>query len=124
VTGGFAGAALTLAAFGLYGLLMVLVSSRGKEIGVRLALGATPARVALVILRESLLSTAVGTLLGGGLALLTGRLLGALLVDVSASDPLTIVLVAAGLFSVAALAAVTPASRAARIDPVQALRAD
>ena len=124
VTGGFAVAALALAVLGLYGLLAVLVASRRKEIGVRLALGATPGRVARGVLREAVVSTGAGAATGVVLALATGRVLTSLLVDVSVSDPLTIALVAAMLVGTSLAAALAPAIRAARIDPISALRAD
>jgi predicted permease len=120
----FAGAALVLAALGLYGLLGILVASRTREIGVRLALGARPAVVARGVLRESLLNTAAGVTLGCFLALAAGRFIQSLLVGVSASDPTTLGIVIAALMAVSAAAALAPARRASRIDPIQALRAD
>jgi putative ABC transport system permease protein len=122
--GGFAAAALALAALGLYGLLAVLVASRTREIGVRLALGASPRLVAGQVVRDSLRSAAGGIVIGCGLALMTGRLIQSLLVGVSAADPLTLAAVVATVLAVAAIAALAPAKRAARIDPVDALRAE
>ena len=124
VIGGFAAVALALAALGLYGLLAVLVASRTREIGVRLALGASPALVARRVLRESLQNTVTGVAIGCVLALVAGRVIQSLLVGVSASDSRTIAAVAATLLAVATLAALGPARRAARIDPVDALRAE
>ena len=124
VIGGFAIAALALAALGMYGLLAVLVSSRTREIGVRVALGASPSRVAGQVVRDSLRNTATGVAIGVVLALLAGRLIESLLVGVHANDPLTLATVSAALLLLAAAAALGPARRAARIDPVHALRAE
>ena len=124
VIGAFAAAALVLAALGLYGLLAVLVGGRTREIGVRLAIGAPPAAVARQVVRESLGNATAGVAIGTVLALAAGSLLQSLLVGVSARDPATLGIVAALLVAVAAAAAFLPARRAARIDPVTALRAD
>lgn len=124
VIGSFAGAALLLAALGLYGLLTILVATRTREIGVRLALGAPPRVVARGVLRESLQNAAAGVAIGCALALLAGRLIQGLLVGVSPSDPFTLGTVAITLMAVSAFAALAPALRAARVDPIQALRAE
>lgn len=124
VIGGLAGAALALAALGLYGLLAVLVAGRTREIGVRLALGAPPHLVARGVVRESLQNTIVGVGVGVGLAVVAGRFVQSLLVGVSAGDPRTLGAVAAMLMGVSLLAALWPAMRAARVDPVEALRAE
>jgi predicted permease len=123
VIGGFAGAALALAAVGLYGLLAMLVASRQREIGVRLALGASPGTVARDVLGDSLRSTAAGVVCGLALALLAGRALQGLLVGVTSRDPLTLVLVTVTLLAIATIAAMFPAWRAANVDPAIALRA-
>lgn len=122
--GGFALTAVALAALGMYGLLAVLVSSRRRELGVRLAIGASPASVARLVIGDSLWNAGLGVVLGGVLSVITGRLIQGLLVDVSPHDPITLAVVVAALLSVAAVAALLPARRAARIDPVDALRAD
>jgi putative ABC transport system permease protein len=124
VIGGFAVAALVLAALGMYGLLAVLVGGRTREIGVRLAIGAPPGLVARQVVRESLGNAVAGVAIGSVLALATGSLLQGLLVGVSSRDPATLAGVAALLIAVAAAAAFLPARRAARIDPVIALRAE
>jgi ABC-type antimicrobial peptide transport system permease subunit len=124
VIGGFAGAALAIAALGMYGLLALLIASRRTEIGVRLALGASPAHVARRVLGESLWNAAAGTVLGCALALASGRLIESLLVGVTAWDARTLTVVAATMLGVAVAAAIVPAVRAARIDPVYALRSE
>jgi putative ABC transport system permease protein len=122
VINGFATTALGLAALGMYGLLMIAVASRRREIGIRLAVGASPASIALRTLRDGLASASLGVLLGLGLALISGRYLHGLLVDVSASDPVLLGLTAAVLLGTATVAAAIPAWRAARVDPLSALR--
>jgi ABC-type antimicrobial peptide transport system permease subunit len=124
VISGFAGAALVLAALGLYGLLTVLVAGRTREIGVRIALGASPRLVARGVLRESLLNTIAGVAIGVTLAVAAGRFVQSLLVGVSSADPRTLGAVAATLAGVAVLAALGPALRASRVDPIEALRAE
>ena len=124
VIGGFAAIALALAALGMYGLLAVVVGSRTREIGVRLAIGASPASVARHVLFSSIRNAAIGVTLGCALAIATGRLVQSLLVDVSASDPTTLIVVALVLVAVSLAAALLPARRAARVDPICALRAE
>jgi predicted permease len=124
VIGGFATAALALAALGMYGLVAMLVCGRTREIGVRLAVGATPASVARQVVGDSLRNAVAGIAIGCLLALVAGSLIQSLLVDVSARDPATLGIVAAVLLVVAVVAALIPAMRAARIDPVAALRAE
>jgi putative ABC transport system permease protein len=120
--GAYAALALLLAAVGLYGVMAYTVAQRTHEIGVRLALGAQPLDVLRMVLRRGLLLAWVGLLLGLAGALAVGRLLQSLLFKVSASDPLTLVAVAALLLLVAALASYGPARRATRVDPLVALR--
>ena len=122
VISGFSGAALALAALGVYGVLSLLVASRTREIGIRLALGASPALIAGRIVRESLRNAAPGLALGIALAFIAGRLLEGVLVGVTASDPLTLAVVAVTMLGTAVLAALIPAVRAARVDPAVALR--
>ncbi len=122
VIGSFAAAALALAALGMYGLLAVLVASRTHEIGVRLAVGASPASVARQVVGESVRNAVAGIVLGLLLALVSGQLLQSLLVGVSPRDPLTLLVVSAVLLTVSGAAALVPARRAARVDPVEALR--
>ena len=113
---------MALAALGLYGLLAAAVGSRRREIAIRIAVGAPPASIARRLVGDSLGHVTIGIALGGGLALLTGRLLQGLLVGVSSRDPATLTAVAALLLTVALLAALVPARRAARVDPAETLR--
>jgi ABC-type antimicrobial peptide transport system permease subunit len=114
--------ALTLAAIGVYGVLAFVVGARTREIGLRLAVGASPARVVWMVMRQALVWTASGMILGLALASVLSRLLGTFLYGVSPNDPLTFTSVLVVLAAVAALAAWLPARRASRLDPVIALR--
>jgi len=119
--------ALLLAAIGLYGVVSYAVSQRTAEIGVRMALGATAGSVVRLILRQSFKPVAIGAVIGLLGAIAATRLLASQLVDVygvSRTDPLTIVLVAATLITVALAASAVPAKRAAAIDPTKALAAE
>jgi len=120
--GAFAAVALLLAAIGLYGLLAYLVSRRTREIGVRMALGASRGGVLRMILLRALVLTAAGTGVGVVGALAATRLMQGLLFGVSATDGITFALVPVLLLVVALTAAYLPASRATRIDPTVALR--
>jgi predicted permease len=121
---GFALAALLLGAVGIYGVMSYLVGQRTQEMGIRIALGAsTRGVIALVVGRAARLAV-VGTLLGLLGALFATRWLGALLYEVSATDPLTFVIVPVLFLAVAVLASYAPAHRATRVDPVRALRAE
>jgi putative ABC transport system permease protein len=120
----FAVVAVLLAAIGVYGVLAYLVSQRTQEIGVRLAIGATPADVVGLFVREGATLMAVGVACGIGGALLATRALSTLLFGVTTTDPITFVAVAGTLTIVALLASYVPARRAARVDPMTALRAD
>jgi predicted permease len=116
--------ALLLAAVGLYGVTFAGVSRRVPEIGVRMALGASPRDVVALILKQGLAKTAVG--LGAGLALGwgLGKLLESFLFQVHAEDPVTFVAIPSFLLAVSLLAYLTPARRASRVDPVEALRSE
>lgn len=120
----FAAVALLLAAIGLFGVMAYLVSQRTREIGVRLALGATSGEVFRLILGRGMALAGVGAILGLGAAFWLTRVMETLLFSVSRRDPVTFVVVPATLIAVAALACYLPARRAMRIDPVEALRVD
>jgi predicted permease len=119
---GFGVFGLLIGALGVFGVLTYLVNQRQREIGLRLALGAAPQAVMGVFVRHGLRVTLVGMVIGIAGALGVGRFLGAVLYGVQATDPSTLGAVAAVLLSVALLASWLPARRAARINPVEALR--
>jgi putative ABC transport system permease protein len=114
--------ALLLSAVGIYGVISYLVSQRRAEIGVRMALGARLPQVAGLVLGQSLRLAAVGVVIGLVGALAGMRLLRSLLFDVSPTDPLVLVSTSILLLFIAALASLAPARRAAKIDPVEAMR--
>ncbi len=121
---GFSALALLLAAGGIFGVMSYSVSRRFNEIGIRMALGAEPAQVLQMIMREASLLAGVGIVAGLAGTLALGRSLGSLLYDVRAHDPGTLA-VAAGLLLLVALGASwIPARRAAGVDPMKALRHD
>ena len=118
------GVGLLLAASGIYGVIAYFVSQRTQEIGVRMALGATPGSVVRLILAQALKPVALGTAVGIVAALAASRVLASQLFGVSRTDPVTIVVVVAALIAVALAASAVPARRAAAIDPTKALQAD
>jgi putative ABC transport system permease protein len=120
----FATVALTLALVGIYGLISYTVSQRIPEIGVRLALGATPAQVRQLVLGDGLKLAAIGVALGVIGALAVAQTLQSLLFSISATEPAIYVGVSMLLLAVAALACWMPARRAMRVDPVVALRSE
>jgi putative ABC transport system permease protein len=122
--GAFGLVALALAAVGTYGVMAFLVGRRSREIGIRMALGAERPAVLRLVMRDALIVTAAGIALGLAGAALGTRLLGSFLFQVRAGDPLTLATVAALLGLVSAMAAYLPARRAARLDPVAALRGE
>ena len=119
-----AGIALSLAAVGLYGVVAYIVSKRTKEIGMRLAIGARPAEVVGSVVRRTLVLAAGGIVVGLPLALLASRVARSLLVGVEPTEPLAYVAAVVVLTAVALVASWLPARRAARVDPLTALRAD
>jgi putative ABC transport system permease protein len=120
----FGGLALLLAALGLYGVMSYSVSRRRNEIGIRMALGAEPDRVVALVLRHVAVITVVGLAVGAAAAVATGRFVNALLFNLATSDGLMITMTAVTLTVAAGVAGYLPARRAARIDPMTALRQD
>jgi putative ABC transport system permease protein len=116
--------ALAMAAVGLYGVIAFSVAQRTKEIGVRIALGATRGRVLLVALGEGITIGVLGLLVGVAIALAVVRVLRASLYGVSPTDPLAFVAAAVVLLTVALVASYIPATRATKVDPLVALRYD
>jgi ABC-type antimicrobial peptide transport system permease subunit len=113
---------MLLASLGIYGVVSHSVAQRTNEMGVRMALGARPAAIRRMVLRQSLLPVAFGLAAGVSASMALGRLLGSLLFGVSTGDPVTILGVVGLLIAVAAAATIIPARRATHVDPVTALR--
>ena len=124
LVGVFAALALTLALIGAYGVTSYLVSQRTREIGIRMALGADPRRVSRLVVRDGMRVAGLGVIVGLLIALFATRLASGLLYGVSPRDPLTLTAVVFTLLVVSALANYLPARRAARVDPLTALRQD
>jgi putative ABC transport system permease protein len=122
--GVFAGVAVVLAAVGLYGVIAYAVTMRRGEIGVRLALGATPGEVRQMVLGDGMRLAAVGLATGVAGALTGARLIEAMLFGVSAADPAVLGAVAALMLAIAAVASWVPGRRAASVDPIAALRSE
>ena len=114
--------AACLAAVGTYGLLSWLVAARRREIGIRMALGAAPGAMTRSVVGQALALAAVAAVLGLAGALALGRLMRSLLVATAPSDPATLGAVTAGIALLALTAAIVPARRAARTDPVVVMR--
>jgi predicted permease len=122
--GALAALALVLAAVGIYGTVSHVVSQQTREIGVRMALGATSGRVVGMVLRQALVTVAVGVAAGLAGALSLSRVIQTLLTDISPNDPWVFALAPAVMVAVAAGAALGPALRASHADPVSALRTE
>lgn len=122
VVGVFSAFSLTIAVVGLFGVLAYAVAQRSREIGVRTALGARPVDVVLLVLRSGMMITAAGLAAGLAAAALLVQSLSKILYGVEPFDPITFTAVPVVLAAAAAVACVEPARRAARIDPIRALR--
>ncbi len=120
--GAFGVLALVLAATGIYGVMSYAISRRTREIGIRMAIGASQGQVLAIVARRALLLIGSGTLIGVALALAAGRFLEQILYGVQPTDPLTVAIVLALMLAIASLACWIPARRAIRINPVTALR--
>jgi ABC-type antimicrobial peptide transport system permease subunit len=119
-----AAVALLLGVVGIYGVMSYIVSQRTSEIGVRLALGAEPSRVAASIVRQGALVALTGITAGLTAAIAGGRVIESLLYDVSPRDPVVFIAMTITLLAVALVACWLPARRAARLSPIEALRVD
>jgi predicted permease len=122
LSGFFGGLALLLAALGLYGVMSYVVSRRQTEIGIRMALGATPGRVIRLVFQRVTAVLAAGVVFGTVLSLWLSKFVGSLLFGLQPRDPTTLVAAAALLAAISAVASWIPARRASRIDPTRALR--
>jgi len=118
----FAAMALVLAATGIFGVISYSVSRRTREIGIRMALGASRNTISHMVLRETLLLALAGLAVGVPCTFVASRLLGHMLFGVSANDPVTLIAVAFTLIAVAVIAGFFPLRRAMRVDPMVALR--
>jgi len=120
----FGGVALLMAAIGLYGVMSYAISRRTSEIGIRMALGASKAGVIWMVLRETLWLVATGVAIGLPCAMISGRWITSRLFGLTAADPVSIAAAIAIILGATMLAGYVPARRAARTDPMQALRCD
>ena len=116
--------ALVIAAIGLYGVVAYAVSQRAKEIGIRLALGATSRDVLRMVVADGLTIAVTGIVIGTAAAFALTRVLAELLYGIAPTDPVSFLFSAISLLALTLLASYIPARRAARIDPIHALRAE
>ena len=120
----FAGLAVALAAIGLYGVIAYAVAQRTHELGVRTALGATPADVFTLVVRQGLMLALLGVAIGIPAAVALPRVMASRLFGVTATDPATLAAAAVLFVSIALLACSIPARRATKVDPLGALRTE
>jgi putative ABC transport system permease protein len=116
--------ALALGAGGIYGVMSYAVSQRTRELGIRVALGAQQMRVLRMIIRHGMVLALVGVALGTAAAAVLGKLLRGMLFEIGPGDPATYAAVTLLILSVALIACMVPALRAARADPIEILRQD
>ncbi|HWT46195.1 MAG TPA: FtsX-like permease family protein, partial [Vicinamibacterales bacterium] len=116
--------ATVLALVGLYGVMAYSVQQRTRELGVRLALGASGSSVMGIVLKEGLQLVALGLAIGLGISLVSGRLIAKILYHVNPTDPATLAAIVAMTIVVCTIACTVPALRAWRVDPATALRAE
>ncbi len=119
-----AGIALLLAAVGIYGVVSYVISRSTREIGMRMAVGARPGQIMQHYMKRSVTLVVLGTVIGTGIALVLTRVMEGILYEVEATDPLSFIAAAGLLGGVALLATLIPAGKAARIEPVEALRVE
>jgi predicted permease len=122
--GAFGAVGLTLATVGLFGLLSYSVRSRTREIGIRMALGAAPAAILILVLRQALVLVVISLIVGIGVSIALSRVTASLLYGVSATDPITFTVVPLVLLGAALAAVVVPARRAMGVEPLDALRSE
>ena len=122
LVGSFAALGLLLASLGIYGVISYSVTQQTKEIGIRMALGATVGRVQLGVIRKTLALALAGIVVGGAASLALTRMIASLLFGTAPTDPLTFTAMAVLLSFTAFAAGYLPARRASRIDPLVALR--
>ncbi len=118
----FSGLAILLASLGVYGIMSNMVRERSRELGLRMALGATRPALFSLVIRSGLTLAVIGLVVGLGGSLMLTRLMESQLFGVDATDPMTLVVVAGILLGVAVLAMCIPAQRAARLDPIENLK--
>jgi ABC-type antimicrobial peptide transport system permease subunit len=122
--GGLAGIAVLLTTLGVFAVIAYMVREKSREIGIRIAVGATPGNIRGLVLGQTLRLAILGAGFGLALAAVCTRLLGSLIYGVQPTDPLTLIIVTAVLAALALLASYIPARRAMRIDPIQILRSE
>jgi len=120
--GGFGFLAVVLAAIGVYGAMAYAVARRTREIGIRIAIGASKSNVLALVMRRSAVLLAIGTLCGAAAALAVGRFFNAVLYGISPKDPVTYVLAITLMTVVTLLACTIPVQRALAVDPASTLR--